>query len=141
MHSWCLHLFWLPGANIKLSDERRLQMELEEEKPINLRLRKKWGCCYIFALTQSGFLCFISMGPAKSSIFNISIHPHSYSMSYMNMDISKQKRLKLPIQCFNLMFSIWQPFHPTSTNLSSVTNEHGLWIRPSCPQGHNLFGY
>ena len=37
-----------------------------------------------------------------------------------------------------LMFSIWQPFHPTSTNLSSVTNEHGLWIRSSCPQGHNL---
>ena len=111
----------------------------------NLRRRNRsiwgWERNEDVVMTQSGFLCFISMGPAKSSIFNISIHPHSYSMSYMNMDISKQKRLKLPIQCFNLMFSIWQPFHPTSTNLSSVTNEHGLWFRPSCPQGHNLFGY
>ena len=75
----------------------------------NLRRRNRsiWGWernedVVIFALTQSGFLCFISMGPAKSSIFNISIHPHSYSMSYMNMDISKQKHLKLPIQCFNV---------------------------------------
>ena len=55
-------IFLLPGANIKLSDERRLQMELEEEKPINLRLRKKWEWRYLCTDTIWISVFFSSMG-------------------------------------------------------------------------------
>ena len=68
--------FWLPGANIKLSDERRLQMELEEEKPINLRLRKKWGCRYLCTDTI-WISVFYFNGFPRCQVYSTLIHPHS----------------------------------------------------------------
>ena len=108
---WCAFLMFAPfltarcqyflllGANIKLSDERRLQMELEEEKPINLRLRKKWGCHYIFALTQYGFPCFISMSSKSMGSRNV---PYIQYQSILIPNKSNQKHFKLPIKLFNV---------------------------------------